>query len=364
MNHRERVLAAVDRQPTDILPAGFKASDDVLRRLQSRFGATNVHELVRCLPVDTYGIFNNCLHGVFPVYRGDSTRVLYPDTLPDGTWDTFFGYRRRWVACTGGHNDEVVDHPLQDVSSLAELQQYDWPTADAFDYSTIAGQCADVDEYAILFLAGGLGHAANLLGFERHLMELALNPELVAYCHGAIGDFFAELTDRTLEAAQGRIDILCIQDDFGTQRGSLMSLDMYRRFYKPYHKRVFEVARKHGARVMQHSCGAVFDFIPDFIEIGVDILDPIQTTAAGMDPHRLKREFGNDLCFHGGIDVQDILVHGSENDVRRHIDELVEALGRGGGFILAPSHYIHGDVPMENVMAMFEHIEKIRAGGV
>ena len=360
MNHRERVLAAVERRPSDILPVGFKATDDVLRRLQAHFGAADVQALVRALPVDTFGIFNNCLYGVYPVYRGDPTRVLYPNVRPDGTWDTLYGYRRRWVASTGGYNDEVVDHPLAHAETLADLRSYDWPRADAFDYSTVAQQCAAVDEYAILFLAGGLGQVANLLGFARTLADMALRPELVAYCHAAIGEFFAELTDRTLQAAGGRIDIICVQDDFGTQRGNLMSLEMYRRFYKPYHRRIFEVAKRHGARVMQHSCGAVFNFIPDFIEIGVDILDPIQTTAAGMDPRRLKREYGEDLCFHGGIDVQNVLVHGTPEDVRRHLDELVETLGQGGGFILAPSHYIQGDAPWANVLTIFDHVARWR----
>ena len=361
MNHRERVLAAVERRPSDILPVGFKATDDVLRRLQVHFGAADVQALVRALPVDTYGGFNNCLYGVYPAYRGDPPRVLYPDLRPDGTWDTIFGFRRRWAEVAGGHTDEVVDHPLEHAETLADLQKYPWPRAEAFDYATIAQQCTAVDDYAILFLpGGGLGQAANLLGFQRLLTEAAQHPELVAYCHAALGEFFAELTDRTLEAAGGRIDIVCVQDDFGTQTGKLMSLKMYRRLYKPYHKQIFEVAKRHGARVMQHSCGAVFDFIPDFIEIGVDILDPIQTTAAGMDPQRLKREYGKDLCFHGGIDVQDILVHGTTEDVRRHLDELVETLGQGGGFILAPSHYIQGDAPWENILTIFDHVAKWR----
>jgi len=360
MNHRERILAAVERRPTDILPVGFKATDDVLRRLQAHFGAADILSLVRALPVDTYGVFNNALWGVYPISRGDPPKVLYPDIRPDGTWDSVFGYRRRWAEVAGGHTDEVIDHPLEHARSLADLQNYPWPRADAFDYSTVAQQCAAVGDYGILFLSGGLGQLANLMGFQRMLEEMALGSELVEYCFGAIGEFFAELTDRTLAAAGGRIDIICVQDDFGTQSGQLISLKMYRRFYKPHHRRIFEAAKRHGARVMQHSCGAVFNFIPDFIEIGVDILDPVQTTAAGMDPRRLKREYGRDVCFHGGIDVQDILVRGTPDDVRRHLDELVETLGEGGGFILAPSHYIQGDAPMENVLTLFDHVAKWR----
>jgi uroporphyrinogen decarboxylase len=360
MNHRERVLSAADRRPTDILPVGFKATDDLLRKLQAHFGVADVGALVRALPVDTYGIFNNARWGVFPVYRGDPPRVLYPDIRPDGTWDSFFGFRRRWVEVAGGHTDYVIDHPLVHAESVADLRRYPWPRADMFDYSTIARQCAEAGDYAVLFLAGGLGNLSNLIGSERALEALVLEPELMEYGLGVVGEFFAELTDRTLGAAGGRIDIICVQDDFGTQTGKLMSLKMYRRFFKPHHKRIFEVARRHGARVMQHSCGAVFDFIPDFIEIGVDILDPVQTTAAGMNPRRLKEEYGKDLCFHGGIDVQNILVNGTPDDVRRHLDELIETLGDGGGFILAPSHYMEAVAPMENVLTIFDHVARWR----
>ncbi len=360
MNHRERILAAVERRPTDILPVGFKATDDVLRRLLAHFGAADLLTLLPALPVDTFGVVNNQRWGVYPVYRGGPPRVLYPDLRPDGTWDSVFGYRRRWTPFAGGFNDEVMDHPLAHAQSLDDLRQYPWPRADMYDYSTIAAQCAAAGDYAILFLSGGLGQLANLVGFEKMLTDLALNPELVEYSMAAIGEFFTEVTDRTLAAAGGRIDIICVQDDFGTQGGKLMSLNMYRRFYKSHHRRIFEAARRHGARVMQHSCGAVFDFIPDFIEIGADILDPVQTTAAGMEPRRLKQEYGRDICFHGGIDTQNTLVRGTPADVRRHLDELVETLGAGGGFILAPSHYIQADAPWENVLTIFEHVMKWR----
>ena len=156
---------------------------------------------------------------------------------------------------------------------------------------------------------------------------------------------------------------MVVQDDFGTQQGPLMSLETYRRFYRPRHQRIFEVAHRHGAKAMMHSCGAVFDFIPDFIGIGADILDPIQTTAAGMAPGRLCCEFGADLCFHGGIDTQGVLVTGGPGDVRRQIDSLLGGFAGTDGFILAPSHYIQADVPLENLLAVFDHIAGLRGLG-
>ena len=360
ITHRQRVLAAIEHNHNDVLPVGFKASDDVLRQMQKRFGVADVKGIVSSLPVDTYGAFNNCLYGVYPKYVGGPERVLYPNCYPDGTWDTFYGYKRRWVKCLGGHNDEVINHPLAQAQTIEDMKEHDWPQADWFDYSTISQQCSEVDDYAIIFLVGGLGHAENLVGIERSLTEMALNPKLMEFCFGTLGEFFEEFTKRTLETAKGRIDIVCIQDDFGTQQGNLISLDMYRKFFKPYHKKIFESAKQCGAKVMMHSCGAIFEFIPDFIEIGVDLLDPVQTVAAGMDPKRLKRQFGKDLCFHGGIDVQNTLARGTPKDVRDHIDSLVENLGKDGGFIIAPSHYIHGDARWENIMTIFDQVKRYR----
>ena len=354
MSRRERVLAAVAHREPDVLPVGFKATDDVLNQLRSHFRVDGLNALLDRVDVDTFGTFNNCYHGVYPRYVGGPPKVLYPDLREDGSWDTIYGYQRHWVPCAGGRNDEVIDRPLADAA-LQDLDKHDWPQPDWFDYSSLSRQCADVNDRAIIFNIGGLGHTANLIGLERLMTDMLLDPPFVEGCFRKLTDFYVEFLDRVLEAAAGRIDIVCIQDDFGSQQGPMIGFREYRRFYKPNHRAIFEVAHRHQARVMMHSCGAVFDFVPDFIEIGADILDPLQTSAAGMDPSRLNRNFGADICFHGGVDVQTTLVSGSPADVRGHIDNLVGALADGGGFILAPSHYIQADAPLENVLTLFEH---------
>ena len=358
MTRRERVRAAAERRQPDVIPVGFKATDDVLNRLQSHFGVADLEGLLRALPVDTHGCFNNCRYGVYPKYIGGPPKVLYPDSYADGSWNTIYGYQRHWVTGAAGRTDELVRPPLAEAGSIADLEKHAWPQADWFDYRPLARQCADVGDYAILFNLGGLGHVANLIGFERLLTDMLFDPPFIEACFEKLTGFYLEFLDRVLQAAEGQIDIVCVQDDFGTQQGPLLSLEVYRRFYKPYHRRMFEVAHRHGATVMMHSCGAVFDFIPEFIEIGTDILDPLQTSAAGMDPVRLKKEFGADLCFHGGINTQGTLVKGSPADVCRHIDVLIDAFGKNGGFILAPSHYLQGDAPFENILALFRHIAR------
>ncbi|MDP6154194.1 MAG: uroporphyrinogen decarboxylase family protein [Phycisphaeraceae bacterium] len=359
MNRRERVLAAIDHCQPDVLPVGFKATDDVLNMLQRHFGVDDLNDLLDILDVDTYGNINNCLYGVYPDYVGGPPKVLYPDSYPDGSWDTIYGYKRHWVPFAGGRNDEVISRPLADAT-IDDLDQHDWPQVDWFDVSTIRQQCDQVGDRANLFNLGGLGHVGNLIGLERLMTDMLLDPPFIEDCLRRVTDFYVELLDRVLAAADGGIDVVAIHDDFGTQHGPLMGFDEYRRFFKPNHRLIFDVAHRHGVKAMMHSCGAVFDFVPDFIEIGADILDPIQTTAAGMDPARLKQTYGTDVCLHGGIDTQNTLIHGSPDDVRRHIDELISAMEDGGGFILAPSHYMQADIPLANVLTIFEHVRQYR----
>jgi uroporphyrinogen decarboxylase len=359
MTRRERILTAIARRETDLVPVGFKATDDVLDRLKTHLGVRDLIELVNALPVDTYGAFNNCQYGIHVDYVGGPKRVLYPDSYPDGSWDTIYGYKRHWVSGAAGRTDEAIHPPLANATDVAEVEKYEWPRVDWFDYRSIERQCEAIGDHAIVFNVGGLGQIANLIGFERMLTDMMADPPFVEACFERLTQFYVEFLDRVLAAGQG-IDIICIQDDFGTQQGPLLSLEVYRKFYKPCHQRIFQVAHRHSVKAMMHSCGAVFGFIPEFIEIGADILDPLQTNAVGMDPVRLKKEFGKDLCFHGGIDTQHLLVNGSPTDVCRQVDELIRDFGKGGGYILAPSHYIQADAPFENVLALFEHVARLR----
>ncbi|MBT3275923.1 MAG: hypothetical protein HN368_22430 [Spirochaetales bacterium] len=361
LNPKDRIAAAAVCRKTDILPVGFKATDDVLDRLKSLYAATDIKNLIELLPVDTYGNFNNAFYGVYPEYKYGPAKTLYPEAYQDGSWDTIYGFKRHWAKVNGGKTDELVRPlPLERNYTIEEIASHTWPEADWFDYGTIKEQCEHVRDYSVIFNIGGLGTIANLIGFERMYTDMYLNADTLKYTLCRISDFFYEFADRIFNAAEGGIDITVIHDDFGMQNGPIMSMEHFREFWKPYLKRHFDLAHSHGIKTMMHSCGAVFNFIPEFIEIGADILDPVQVSAHGMDPAVLAREFGGDICFHGGIDTQSILVSGSPDEIRRHIDCLVDNFSDSGGFILAPSHYIQGDVPTENLIAMFDHIEKIR----
>jgi uroporphyrinogen decarboxylase len=152
------------------------------------------------------------------------------------------------------------------------------------------------------------------------------------------------------------IDLVMMGEDLGTQQATFMAPEKYREFCRPYHARWTAAARRAAprAKIVLHTCGAVRPIIPDFIEIGVDVLNPVQPLATGMAPAGLKRDFGDALSFLGGLDIQELLPHGTPAQVRDGVRALIDALGPGGGFILAPSHQFQPDVPPENIVAMYD----------
>jgi uroporphyrinogen decarboxylase len=157
-----------------------------------------------------------------------------------------------------------------------------------------------------------------------------------------------------LEAARGRLDMIFTADDIGQQNGLLLSLSMWERYIKPHHVRLNRLIHEYGAKVIYHSDGAVMDAVPGLIDMGIDVLQALQFDALGMDPERLKTDYGKTLCFEGGVSVQHTLPFGNEEDVRREVQHLIRTLGRGGGYILGPSHVIQAGTPPPNVYALFE----------
>ncbi|MBT3291952.1 MAG: hypothetical protein HN380_31710, partial [Victivallales bacterium] len=171
-------------------------------------------------------------------------------------------------------------------------------------------------------------------------------------------DYETAVTRLFLEAADGMIDIAYFGNDFGTQRGLFISPQMWHTFIRGPLKRFFDVSHDCGCKVMKHSCGALRDIIPWLIEDGVDILDPIQVAAAGMDLAGLVQDYGADLCLHGGVDTQRTLPFGSTDDVRAEVRSYLDATRETGGYILAGSQEFIEDIPLDNILAMYDENQK------
>jgi uroporphyrinogen decarboxylase len=211
--------------------------------------------------------------------------------------------------------------------------------------------------YHLRYEVGGIFEWSwALRGFERFLLDLAEKPEVACAIMDRFTDVYIENTLRVIEAAGGLLDMVYTYDDVGMQRGLLLSPRMWRKYILPRHQRLNAAIRsaRYPVKIMYHSCGAIFPLIGPFVdEMGIDVLNPLQPRAAGMDMARIKDEFGERLSFHGAVDIQQTLPHGTPAEVQAEVRERCEVLGKGGGYICAPAHYIQADTPLENIVALY-----------
>jgi uroporphyrinogen decarboxylase len=279
-----------------------------------------------------------------------------------------------WEQRPGVPYYEVMDVPLRNATTksrhfgIDDLETYPWPDlASPARFEGLAGEAKALREnspYAIVAL-GYLTifeHIQLLRGLETWLADLAANPEFAHAILRRVTDLMIAGLGKYLDAVGPYIDLITFSDDLGSQRAPLISPKMYRRMIKPYQAEVIAAIKAHSkAKVFFHSCGNVYPLIGDFIEIGVDVLNPVQVSAGEMgDTARLKREFGDKITFCGGIDTQWVLPHGTTDDVRAEVRRRIHDLAPGGGYILSAVHCIQPDVPPENVLAMFD--EAMTAG--
>jgi uroporphyrinogen decarboxylase len=191
-------------------------------------------------------------------------------------------------------------------------------------------------------------------GAENIMLDMAEKPAMAHALFGRIRGFYLEYLRRILEAAGGALDIVLTGDDFGAQNGPLISPGMWDRFLRQGFADYLALARSFGAVTMHHTCGSVVDLVPRMVDCGLQVLQSLQPEARGMDAAALKDAFGERLCFQGGVSIQRTLPYGTPDDVRREVQALAGAMGRGGGYIFCTSHNIQADTPMENVRALLD----------
>ncbi len=169
-------------------------------------------------------------------------------------------------------------------------------------------------------------------------------------------DMYLELNEKCFSQLKGKIDVWYFGNDFGSQDGLLLGPDMWHEFFFESIKKLTELAHSHGLKVMMHSCGGIFEIIPSLIEAGIEILDPIQITARGMESKLLVEKFGGMIVFHGGIDTQQILPYGTVNEVKAHSKKVASELNQKGGYIFCGSQILGPDIPVENIVAMYSTV--------
>jgi uroporphyrinogen decarboxylase len=283
---------------------------------------------------------------------------MWRQALADGTFRDIWGRHSRNIQNTFGVYEEIVVNPLKQIQSIEELQGLQWPTPDWWDFSTLPELLHQLDknnEYHIRFRVGSIFEVAwQLRGMEDFLLDLVTNPALAEYLMDRLTDVYIANLETVLELAGDRIDMIYFYDDVATQNSLLISKKIWKNSIRPRHKRIIDVAQKYGKHVMYHCDGAISFLLPELIELGINIINPIQVDANGMDPADLKQKYGQCLSFHGGIDIINTLRTGSTEDVVNEVKERVRVLGLDGGYILSSSHHIQPDTPLENILTMYD----------
>ena len=339
MTPRQRVLAAIEHRAPDRTPSDFWAEEATWNRLCTHLGQTDRNRILEHLQVDV---------------RHLTVPSLPERAIGNGLVQNMWGERYVYKQTAWGPVREDVPGALCRAKSLEDFKSFPWPRPCDLDYSHLAEECRRWENHALLYgFADVWQRAALVRGWEGMFLDMVEHPDWVHWICGKFTDFYHEDYAREAEASDGRIDLYLVISDLGGQTGPLISLTMFRQFVAPYLQKMIECIHGLGGKVLYHSCGQIRTFIEDLIQLGVDVLNPIQPVSPEMAPERLKADFGERLAFHGGIDMQNLLPLGSPEEVGEEVEHYCRTLGHHGGYILAPAHLFQPDVPPENILAFY-----------
>lgn len=368
MTPRDRVVTVLNHEEADRVPFFLGASGatsmltPIYEKLKARFGIDSPTEFlsqsaqqVKVDPRlrDILGADGQPITPGPPI--APLARKISDDCFIDALGTT-------WRKAAGNIYFEIHEHPLRNAT-IDDLESYQWPDmSHPSRFKNLRAEAKalhDQGQAVLLFTGAGVfSPAYEMRSVEQLLFDLAANPEFVTALLTKLEKLTVDCLNAALRECGEYVDIVVTGDDIASQAGPMMSPAMYRRLIKPHHARMFAAIREQtNAKIYLHSCGNVYKLIGDFIEVGVDLLNPVQVSAGEMgDTARLKREFGDRMSFLGGIDSQWALPFGTPDDVRAEVRRRIHDLAPRGGYIAAAVHCIQPDVPIENVLAMCDEI--------
>ncbi len=346
---KERVLAVANHKTPAVMASTFKGTEEVDRQVMDYLGVNTLDELIAELGV---------CHVHWPWRNISPAGVMGPKTENGIVYD-IWGVGRREVKYDKGSYWEMAHCPLANAETAADVENYDWPTIDRLDFSGVAAECEKYKDFAQTTWQWMVFERAYALrGFEQFLMDLALNEKLAQAIIAHVEEFNWRIIDKLHEVAGDYFQFFGAGDDLGSQTSLLMSVQTWEKFFEPGYRKAFEFAHSRGQKTWMHCDGAVRPLIPKFIDVGLDILDPLMPMIDEMNPYKIVPEFGRDLCFHGTIDVQNLMPFGTEQQVRDEIRRQLDKLWSRGNVFMSPSHCIQPGTPIENIMAVYDELKK------
>jgi uroporphyrinogen decarboxylase len=359
MNSKERFQKTINREIPDRAPLYVSVTPQVAQSLSAHTGQPYEEPLdsmlsTRASHMDLMAALGADAVGIAACAPTNNPTITLDGGLIKNEWGMVF-------KDTGQYN-EFYEFPLAHTQTAKDIEDYNFP--DPFATGRWDAAQVTIDKYGkthgiIADLETTLFETAwYLTGLEKFLMDMMMEAEYINPLLDKIQFIHTEYGKKMIEMGA---DVLWCGDDFGSQTSLMMDQDTFRRVFKPRVKEMFAEYRKvnPNIKLAWHSCGAIKPLIPDFIEIGLDILNPIQPLATDMEPQQLKDGFGEDLIFFGGICVQDLLPNGTPEQIKSEVIKRAGILGKDGGYIIAPAHNIQEDTSVENILALFDAVKEL-----
>jgi uroporphyrinogen decarboxylase len=347
MKPKERVLTALEHKKPDRCPCDYIGTPEVDEKLKTHFRTDCMEAVLEKLGTD--------IRVVDAPYVGPELRKW-----DDGRFENYWGSIHKPIKNEAGTYDEAVEFRYAEFKSVVDVDNFRWPKVEWFDFSKMAEECQQYSDYAVVFGSPGnmdlINGTAYGRGVEQVIYDIALEDPIGLACMEKRFQCCYEISKAGLEAGGGKIDILWIGDDYGTQNGLLMSPEKWWKLFFGKLKTMCALGHRYGAQVMLHCCGSTRPLWPGLIEAGVDIYQTVQPEAVNMNPAELKEEFGDKICFHGTISIQKTLPFGTPEDVASEVRRRIETVGKKGGLIVAPAHNTQPDTPVENLLALYETV--------
>jgi len=380
---KDRVLAALNHEESDRIPIDLGGT------------ISTIHVKAYCDLLKYFGLVEdiyimNSVSGVVcpseAILRrfNVDTRYVYPqiteyDHNPPSETKDKWGIKRKF---TGYYYDVTPDgHPLAHVNDQSELEIYPWPKAEElwgtfrqgytqgqneldFDDTIKKAKTLSEGDYAVVLpyiVVGPFAFSMLLRGFQKFLADLLLHPRLAEGIMDKVTNIMLDMIEKFVKPIGEYLDVVFFGDDLGMQTGPFISPRLYKQYIKPRQKKIVDAFKRvSNARIALHTDGSIAAFLDDFIDIGVEVINPVQVHAKGMDSQSLKQKFGKNITFWGGIDTQRVLAFGTPNDVRLEVRKRIDELGPGGGYVLTSVHNIQPLTPPQNIEAMFDEAKRIR----
>lgn len=357
LNGKQRVLNTINRDLIDRFACGYyNLKLEVLKNFQDEMGFKDQEEILNFWNVDYRKFSFRFIKNPTEEMKSDFIKkrgIDWPSHDVDASTSIF-------SKCNAETYSDEVERPLSDCQSTKEIDKYPWPNLGWLDYDLILTKLTEHKDKAIIAPDWSpiFGTLCELFGMEGTLINLALNEDVMHAAIERITHFYYERNKLFFKKCRNELDIFFLGDDFASDKGLMISIDMWKKFFKKPIAKIVSLAKSYDLKVHYHCCAVMKDLLPELIEMGVNVIEPCQFHLPGMKAENLKREYGSDIVFYGGINTQYTLPFGTEEDVRNEVRHYKKVFRDEGGWIIAPDHTLMPGVPLNNILALYDEAKK------